>query len=155
MRDTARASSGFSLIELMIALAIISILASVAIPKFADSVRKAQEASTKGALASMKGALTLYYGDNEGNPPNCVAGPASTVFAGTVVPKYIETLPNVNNGLHPPTNLVYCDENITAGVVHDAQGWYYDGVQPTDAGYGQIWVACDHTDALGNSWTQY
>jgi type II secretory pathway pseudopilin PulG len=139
----------------MIALAIVSVLASIAIPKFADSIRKAQEASTKGALASMKGALQLYYSDNEGTYPTCVAGPNSTAWAGTVIPKYMETIPNVNNGLHPPLNAIYCDQNITAGSVHDAQGWYYDGTTPTDAGFGQVWVACDHTDALGHSWTTY
>src|SRR5437870_2701858 len=61
---------GFTLIELMIVVAIIGILAAIAIPKFADLIRKSNEGSTKGNLGALKGALAVYYGQNEGSYPN-------------------------------------------------------------------------------------
>ena len=60
---------GFTLIELMIVVAIIGILAVVAVPKFADLINKSKEGATKGSLGSVRAALTVYYGDQEGQYP--------------------------------------------------------------------------------------
>lgn len=151
------ATVGFTLIELMMVVSIIAILASIAMPKFADMLEKAQEGSLKGNLGSMRSALSLYYSDNQGVFPVCVAGPASTVFAGTLAPSYIASIPAVNNTIHPPTNNVYCDDStdIQTGFPHDGQGWYFDGTVPADPLNGDIWVACDHTDTVGTTWTSY
>src|SRR3954468_18464129 len=62
-------SKGFTLIELMIVVAIIGILAAVAIPKFADLVTKSKEASVKANLGAVRSALSIYYGDSEGSYP--------------------------------------------------------------------------------------
>ncbi|HAV43308.1 TPA: hypothetical protein DCX15_04760 [bacterium] len=61
---------GFTLIELMIVIAIIGILAIIAIPRFIDLVDKAREGATKGSLGAIRGALVIYYGDHEGNYPD-------------------------------------------------------------------------------------
>lgn len=61
-----RKVKGFTLIELMIVVAIIGILAAVAIPKFADLVTKSKEAGVKGNIGSVRSAISIYYGDNEG-----------------------------------------------------------------------------------------
>src|ERR1041385_5507220 len=62
-------SKGFTLIELVIVVAIIGILAAVAIPKFADLVTKSKEASVKGGLGAVRSAVSIYYGDMEGQYP--------------------------------------------------------------------------------------
>lgn len=57
---------GFTLIELMLAVAIIGLLSAIAVPKFGNLIDKAREASLKGQLGSLRSALSLYYADNEG-----------------------------------------------------------------------------------------
>jgi prepilin-type N-terminal cleavage/methylation domain-containing protein len=63
------AKKGFTLIELMIVVAIIGILAAIAIPKFADLITKSKESAAKGSLGSVRGATTIYYSDTEGMWP--------------------------------------------------------------------------------------
>ena len=142
--------------ELLIVVSVMSILASVAMPKYADMLQKAQEGTAKGNLGALRSSLSIYYGDNQGTNPTCLSGPNSTVFTDALVPKYISEIPIVKNGLHPATGNVYCDWTIQPGAVHDGQGWYYDGAVPaSDSQMGSVWVACDHTDTAGHFWTTY
>ena len=60
---------GFTLIELMIVVAIIGILAAVAIPRFADLIERAREARVKATLSSLRSASTIFYGSHEGRAP--------------------------------------------------------------------------------------
>ncbi|MBK8871456.1 MAG: prepilin-type N-terminal cleavage/methylation domain-containing protein [Elusimicrobia bacterium] len=60
---------GFTLIELMIVVAIIGILAAIAIPKFAELITKSKESSAKGTLGAVRSAITIYYSDTEGYFP--------------------------------------------------------------------------------------
>ena len=52
---------GFTLIELMITLAIVAILAAVAIPSYRDSVWKGKRAEAKAAMLKMLQAQERYY----------------------------------------------------------------------------------------------
>tara|TARA_Y100001956_G_scaffold82906_1_gene106666 strand:+ start:4285 stop:4719 length:435 start_codon:yes stop_codon:yes gene_type:complete len=59
-----RKPKGFTLIELMIVVAIIGVLAAIAIPAYKDYVKKSESAS---GLASVKALITtaeLYYQEN-------------------------------------------------------------------------------------------
>jgi len=149
-----RQRGGFTLIEMLITVSIVAVLASIALPKFADLIEKSQEATTKGSLGSLRWALSIYYSDNGGNYPNCLITPVSPVFTTYLSPNYIPAVDVVKNYVHPPTNNVYCDSAITPGNVHDGQGWYYDG-DVNDSGIGNLYVACDHTDSKGSFWSNY
>lgn len=83
-----RRARGFTLIEVMLVVAIVALLASIAIPKFADMIDKAREASVKGQLGSLRAALTIYYSDNEGLYPKCLHSLGAMV-GNSLDPKYI------------------------------------------------------------------
>jgi len=52
---------GFTLIELVIVLILLGILAAVAVPKFVDLQKDAKKSGVKGATASVRSALNVYY----------------------------------------------------------------------------------------------
>ncbi len=63
-----RTQSGFTLIELMIVMAIIGILATLAIPSFIVAVRHAREAVLKEDLQTMRSAIDSYTMDKQKAP---------------------------------------------------------------------------------------
>jgi general secretion pathway protein G len=60
--------AGFTLVELMIVMAIIAILMMVAVPRFAASVRMAREAVLKEDLFTIRGAIDSYTMDKQKAP---------------------------------------------------------------------------------------
>jgi prepilin-type N-terminal cleavage/methylation domain-containing protein len=56
-------AKGFTLIELMIVVAIIGVLAAIAIPLFTHMMEKSREGTTKGNIGAIKSAAEIYYGN--------------------------------------------------------------------------------------------
>ncbi len=56
---------GFTLIELMIAVAIIAILAGVGAPKFGQQIKKAKDAKGLAVVGNWRSAINLEYVDSE------------------------------------------------------------------------------------------
>ena len=66
-----QAQKGFTLIELMIVVAIIGILAAVAIPQYQDYVTRAKYQDGMAVLASIKTATAMCIQQNAGDPTAC------------------------------------------------------------------------------------
>ena len=68
-RRVARSIEGFTLIELMIVMALIVVLAGIALAVYANSQTRAKEAVLKENLFRMRDAIDQYYADKNQYPP--------------------------------------------------------------------------------------
>jgi general secretion pathway protein G len=68
LRHISAQKDGFTLIELVIVMAIIAILASLAIPRFTASMKNAKEAVLKEDLHVMRNAIDSYTMDKNKAP---------------------------------------------------------------------------------------
>ena len=81
-----RRESGFTLVEIMIVVAVIALLAAIAVPSFARARKRAQNAKFINALRIGSDAADLYAIENNGKYP-----------------------PDVNRGVVPPELTSYLD----------------------------------------------
>jgi len=59
---------GFSLIELLIAIAIMAVLMAIVLPNLIGSRERARDAKLKAEMNQLKSALGMYYGDYQRYP---------------------------------------------------------------------------------------
>lgn len=71
-----QASRGFTLIEVMIAVAIVAILASVAYPAYQDSIRKGRRSEAFAALSAVQQAQERWRSNNASYAANSVLATA-------------------------------------------------------------------------------
>lgn len=65
LRVRAAAESGWTLIELLIVMALIVVLSSVAMVGYQNSVQRAREATLKDDLFKLREAIDQYYADKQ------------------------------------------------------------------------------------------
>jgi type IV pilus assembly protein PilE len=71
-----RTQDGFTLIELMITVAIVAILSAIAIPAYSEYVMRARITEATTALSDQRLKMERYFQDNrryDGVPPACAA----------------------------------------------------------------------------------
>jgi prepilin-type N-terminal cleavage/methylation domain-containing protein len=136
---------GFTLIELMIVVAIIGILAAIGIANYGNTVKKTQEGVTKGNLGTMRSALAIYYGDNEGNYPT------DNLSSITSNGRYLQIIPLVHTPpYHIDSAIVLAETSLT-----DSGGWSYYNSNLIATAWGSIHVGCLHQDMQGQTWSTY
>ena len=81
---------GFTLIELMIVVAIIGILAAIALPAYQDYTARAQMSEALVLADGQKGAVTEYYADKGEFPANNTS--AGVADASDIKGKYVQSV---------------------------------------------------------------
>ncbi len=149
---------GFTLIELMIVVAIIGILAAVAFMKYRDLTEKSREGATKGNIGSLLSSIAVYYADNRGTWPDDITDPffiqylskipsvkVTHNFGGNQLKGDSNTVDIPNAGSQGQGNAPYGKYTFS----NSTDGWRYD------PGGGGIWVNNSQTDTKGVEYTQY
>lgn len=83
-----RKAQGFTLIELMIVVAVIGVLAAIAIPNYTEYIQRSKVAEALSGLSLIATKLEQHYQDNRAYPATC---PAAGTAAVAALP------PNTNN----------------------------------------------------------
>src|ERR1700733_4270588 len=87
---------GFTLIELMIVIAIIGILAAIAIPAYQNYTIRSQVTEGISLASGWKTAISEYYAQNGSFPSNSTTAPAgapgSVSVSGNSVGKYVSAI---------------------------------------------------------------
>ena len=118
--------SGFTLIELMIVVAIIGILAAIALPAYQDYTIRSKISECAGVIAACKTSVSEYFASEGSLPANVnQAGCATTTTqycgAPTVSSGQITVSANTNTGLSSACNLVL-DPSVS-GSPQNITGW--------------------------------
>lgn len=124
---------GFTLVELMVVMAIIAVLMAVAVPSFISAIRSAREAALREDLHTMRDAIEQYTEDKEAAPQSL----DDLVQAG-----YLKSLP-----IDPMTH------SNTTWVPDQADT--YSSVDQTQTGINDVHSGSDLVGSNGEPYSQW
>jgi type IV pilus assembly protein PilE len=83
-QSALRRICGFTLIEVLITVAVVAILAAVALPNYTDYVTRSKLVEATSSLTDMRVRLEQYFLDSRQYPTSCVAPAAGPAPAGEI-----------------------------------------------------------------------
>lgn len=86
--------NGFTLVELLIAMAIITILAAVTWGNFSNSLVKGRDSRRKQDLEAIGKALEMYYNDNKSYPTSIPGGGTPFIHPSNSSVVYMQKVPS-------------------------------------------------------------
>ena len=132
---TRAASKGFTLLELMITVAILGILASIAIPYYFDYIQRSRIIEATTALGDMRSQMEKFYMDNRTylSGGNCAVNTYMTAYNGAASNKFnlkaaapctATTYTLEADGIGPMAGFTYTinQQNVKATVATGAWG---------------------------------
>ena len=142
MRTLRRDQRGFTLIELVIIIAVLGIIAAVAIPKYVDMISDAKESACKGALGGLRSAVSIYYANTALKTGTATWPPLDSMrTVGVVMAQSIPPNPYQTDANAPDSIVTGVTKGVTVGT---RGGWAY---KPST---GEIWP---NTNTVGeNNW---
>ena len=152
---------GFTLVEVLIVVAILGILAAIVIPLYENNSQKAKESAAKENLRVLRNAIELYAAQHKGVPPGYLnnaptSTPASIIFLSQMTKNkpYLSGLPknpfSGQNSVYVFANNQTLDESTAATTVSTAIfGWVYKPATKT------IKLHWPGTDSKGEKYFDY
>lgn len=81
---------GFTLIEVMVTVAIIAILAAIALPNYTDYVTRSRVVEATANLSDARAKMEQYFQDNRSYPTGCNTGTPATTEVQVATGQYFD-----------------------------------------------------------------
>jgi type IV pilus assembly protein PilA len=138
-----KVQQGFTLIELMIVVAIIGILAAIAIPAYQDYISRAQMSEPTELLAGLKTPIAEYYAANG----ECPTAPSTTEIGNVKLDgKYVASIAAPGGVATTPANCTYTATFKNTSVSQKLQGNFITMAYSTVSGGTFTFNCSDVTD---------